>query len=77
MQIINLKEAINNGASASGLIYVNSEPQIRPGRKDYILGDLMFKGQIVQFRSWEDDVQEILRDHGKGFNVAETLGQEY
>ena len=77
MQIINLKEAINNGASASGLIYVNSEPQIRPGRKDYILGDLMFKGQIVQFRSWEDDVLEILRDHGKGIYVAETLGQEY
>ncbi|MDD4323812.1 MAG: hypothetical protein PHR37_03115 [Eubacteriales bacterium] len=77
MQIINLKEAVNNGTNASGLIYVNSEPQIRPGRKDYILGDLMFKGQVVQFRSWEDDVLEILREHGKGIYVAETLGQQY
>ncbi len=77
MQIINLKEAINNGVSAAGLIYVNSEPQIRPGRKDYVLGDLMCKGHIVQFRSWEDDVLEILKEHGKGIYLAKTIGQEY
>ncbi|NLC25106.1 MAG: hypothetical protein GX777_00555 [Fastidiosipila sp.] len=77
MHIINLKEAVAVGKADSGLIYVNSEPQIRPGRKDYILGDLMFKGQIVQFRSWESDVLEILREHGKGIYKAETLGQEY
>ena len=63
MHIINLKEAVAVGKADSGLIYVNSEPQIRPGRKDYILGDLMFKGQIVQFRSWESDVLEIGRAH--------------
>lgn len=77
MQIINLKEAVISGKAASGLIYVNSEPQIRPGRKDYILGDLMFKGQTAQFRSWETDVLEILREHGKGIYLAETIGQEY
>ncbi|HHU03397.1 MAG TPA: HD domain-containing protein [Fastidiosipila sp.] len=77
MQIINLNEAILNGRTSSGLIYVNSDPQVRPGRKDYILGDLMYKGKVVQFRSWDDDVLEILRAHGKGIYRADTLGQEY
>ncbi len=77
MQIINLNEAILNGKTSSGLIYVNSDPQVRPGRKDYILGDLMYRGKVVQFRSWDDDVLEILRAHGKGIYRADTLGQEY
>ncbi len=78
MAIIDLTEAKQRGARSLGAVYIQSQPQIRSGKKDdFMVGRFVNKDQDVEFKIWEERIYRPVLEHGTGVYEAEVVGSEF
>ena len=78
MSIIDLDQAIENGVRSSGAVYIQSQPQVRSGRKDdFMVGRFVNQEQDVEFKIWEEQIFSTVLTHGPGVYEAEVIGSEF
>lgn len=78
MAIINLDVAKERGVRSTGSVYIQSQPQIRSGKRDdFMVGKFVNKDQEVDFKIWEEYIFAPVMQYGPGVYEAEVVGSEF
>ena len=54
MEILDLAQAIERGRVSRGLVFINSKPDLRSGKRDdFMFGNFYLEGRTVPLRIWD------------------------
>ncbi|WEG36806.1 HD domain-containing protein [Amygdalobacter nucleatus] len=77
-KILDLQKALELGRVSAGLVYVNSMPQVRQGkRNDFMVGKFVNGSDSVEFKIWEERTFKTVLNHGVGIYEVEVEGSEF
>lgn len=78
MEILDLTQAIERGRVSRGLVFINSKPDLRSGKRDdFMFGNFYLEGRTVPFRIWDKGIYDIVIEYGTGIYVADTVGSDF